>query len=143
MQPPAGQLGQEQVAGDHHLKRRGQPASPSMADTSPSCIWAPSVSEASSAWSAMTASKALAYSSASRSRRAPDGAAVVGEAVNGGRRAGHGAQLGQLGPALAEGDRPDREQVDQADLAALAATISTTPALSATGSVLGIGQTAV
>ena len=44
----------------------GQPVSPSRAETSPSCICAPSVSRGSSACWAITPSNALTYSSARR-----------------------------------------------------------------------------
>ena len=113
-------------------------------ETSPSCIWAPSVSRGSSACWAMTPSNALTYSSARRISRGSATQCPSSEKIR--TRAAESA----IAPSSASrspasptvtapigctstrpASRPSRQ------------TCSTTPAVSATGEVLAIAQTAV
>ena len=72
-----------------------------------------------------------------------DALPVVGEDPHPRRGVGHRAELGQPLAAEPDGDRADREDIAVAGLAAQRQTCSTTPAVSATGSVFAIACTAV
>ena len=123
----------------------GQPARPSSAETTPSCIWAPSVSRGSWACWAMTPSKDFTYSRARRiSTRVVDALAVVAEHTDLGagvapsRRARRGAP-----PRVPRSRRRSGRTVHRRRLSPRRATCSTTPAVSATGEVLAMAWTAV
>ena len=122
----------------------GQPVRPSRAETSPSFIWAAMVRRGSCACCAMTPSKALTYSRARRIRsgsetqspssentrtEAADPAIAPNSASCSPRRPTVTAPIGctSTRPVSA----PSRK------------TCSTTPAVSATGSVFGMAKTAV
>ena len=122
----------------------GQPASPSSAETTPSCIWAPSVSRGSWACWAMTPSNALTYSSARRMTTgswthlpssentrtcAADSAMAPSSASRSPSRPTVTAPTGRTSTQPAS--RPSRQ------------TCSTTPAVSWVGVVLAIACTAV
>src|SRR4051794_20389732 len=122
----------------------GQPASPNRAERSPSFIWAPTVSRGSSACWATTPSSALTYSSARRMRagsathfpssekirtRAAESAIAPSSASRSPRSPTVTAPTGTTSTRPASW--PSRQ------------TCSTTPAVSATGSVLAIACTAV
>ena len=68
---------------------------------------------------------------------------VVGEDPHPGGRVGHRAELGQLLAGEPDRHRADRRDVDQPASRPSRQTCSTTPAVSATGSVLAIAWTAV
>ena len=122
----------------------GQPASPSRAATTPSFICAPAVSRGSSACWATTPSNALTYSSARRMScgsctawpssektrtRAAESAIAPSSASRSPASPTVTAPTGRTSTSPAS--RPSRQ------------TCSTTPAVSATGSVLAIACTAV
>ena len=122
----------------------GQPASPRRPDSSPSFIWASSVRRGSWACWAITPSNALTYSSARRissgslthfpssektRTRAAESAIAPSSAIFSPARPTVTAPIGKTSQYPAS--RPSRQ------------TCSTTPAVSATGSVLAIACTAV
>ena len=97
----------------------GQPAARAAPESSPSFIWAPSVSRGSCACWAMTPSNALTYSSARRiSTGVGDALAVVGEHPHPRGGVGHRAELGEPLAGQPDGDRADRVDVAVAGLAA-------------------------
>ena len=122
----------------------GQPARPSWAETTPSCIWEPSVRRGSWACWAITPSKVLTYSSA---RRISTGSCThLPSSLNTRTRAREAAMA-----SSGARDCPPRPTVTapigrtshQPASSPRARTCSTTPAVSATGSVLAIAWTAV
>ena len=97
----------------------GQPASPSRPESSPSFIWASSVSRGSWACWAIDAVERLdVLQRPPHQHRVAHASAVVGEHPHPGRRVGHRAQLGQLLAVQADGHRADRAHVAVAGLAA-------------------------
>ena len=97
----------------------GQPRRPSTPDSSPSFIWAPSVSRGSWACWATTPSNALTYSSARRISTASETHLPSSEKTRTrAARVGHRAELGEPLAAEPDGDRADRLHVAVPGLAA-------------------------
>ena len=97
----------------------GQPPRPSSAETTPSFIWAPSVSRGSWACWATTPSKAFTYSRARRMITASSTHLPSSEKTrHPGGGVGHGAELGELLALQADGDGADGLHVAVAGLPA-------------------------
>ena len=105
VQPAAGQLGQQQVAGDHHLLGGGRPAGQPEHGRHLALVHLGAVGQRG-VLGVVGDHRVEGPGVLEREPQQPglaDGPAVVGEAVDPGGRAGHGPQLGQLAPRAGRG----------------------------------------